>query len=258
MKATNFQEEINHLEKINKEQKMIIQILCEAYNSADRENFNYNRIFNFISKSSLSMIYPSPKKKSSIQSVNDDDIQRIKELERQIAQLDEDYAKQEQQLNEYNAKAAQFEEQMAQNERERAQILASYQQSSASSNSNVSNHFKELEKRAQELTEECNKARAKNNDAQNLYGEIQQQLIQSQKQVKMLEKQIENSKSQLLLSGNNDEDLVKQIAEQEKLIDDLNTELTELNNKIAKLKRENQTIREQLITHDDDDDSEEI
>ena len=70
----------------------------------------------------------------------------------------------------------------------------------------------------------------------------------------MLEKQVENSKSQLLISGNNDDDLQKQIAEQEKLIEDLTTELTEANNKISKLKRENQSIREQLMAHDDDSD----
>lgn len=73
----------------------------------------------------------------------------------------------------------------------------------------------------------------------------------------MLEKQVENSKSQLLASANQDEDLLRQISEQDKLIEDLTTELTEANNKIAKLKRENQSIRDQLMAHDDDD-SEEV
>ena len=138
MQEGNLQNEITHLKKINNEQKMMIQILCEAYNSPDKENFDYNRIFNFITKSSLKMIYSLPKKDEMNQSINSEDIQRIKELEKQIFQIDEDNAKQEQQLKEYNAKAMQFEEQMAQNEREKAQILASFQRSSNSSNSNVS------------------------------------------------------------------------------------------------------------------------
>lgn len=255
MEKNSFQKEIAQLEQINKEQKMIIQILCDAYYSSDRENYDYNRIFNLISKSSLKMIYHSPKKDT--QTTNNNDLERIKELEKLIIQQDQEYAKLEQKLIEYNAKAKEYEDEMAQNEREKAQIIANFQHSSTSNGSNVSNHFKELEKKAQELTEECNKARARNNDAQSLYGEIQQQLIQSQNQVKMLEKQVENSKSQLLASANQDEDLLRQISEQDKLIEDLTTELTEANNKIAKLKRENQSIRDQLMAHDDDD-SEEV
>ncbi|OHS93718.1 hypothetical protein TRFO_39986 [Tritrichomonas foetus] len=181
-------------------------------------------------------------------------MKRIQELERLIIEQDSAHAKLEQQLIEYNAKAQEYEDELAMNEKEKARLLASFQQSSnsISTTSNTSEHFKELEKRAQELADECNKARAKNDSAQALCGEIQNQLLQSQGQVKTLEKQVESTKNQLSISQN-DPDLLQQIAEQEQTIERLTVELAQANEKIASMKRENQSLRDKLMNIDDSD-----
>ena len=248
MKNSVFEGELAKLEKINREQKILIQILSDAYYSSKKDGLNQNLLFNLISKSSLNAINPSLKVDS-----NEDksDLERIRQLELQIQKQDEDYAKLEKQLKEYNEKAKEYEDELAQNEREKAQLLANFQNSSTNTSmnaSNVSEHFKERERRVQELTNECNQARIKNEQAQKLSNEIQDELANSQRQVKYLEKQLNQSGNSQILNQD-DEILLKQIAEQDKLIESLTNELTEANNTIAKLKRENQSIRDKLMAN---------
>ena len=245
----DIQNEIQKLEKINRDQKIIIQLLCDAYYSEDKNN----QILNLIANSSpnfLNSILDCSKSNNSI-SINDD-LNRIQELEKLIIEQDSAHAKLEQQLIEYNAKAQEYEEELAQNEREKARILASFQQSSntISNASNMSEHFKELEKRAQELNEECNKTRAKNENAQMLAGEIQHQLTKSQGYVKKLEKEVENVKSQLS-NSQNDQELLNEIQKQEEKIQSLTAELEAANKKIEQMKRENQSLRDKLMNIDD-------
>lgn len=241
--------------QINQQQKYLIQILCDAYNSQTEKGKLYDVIRQFcLQQQNAHNIFEkidSAQAKADATFVDEAGQERIRELEEEIRNQDALYAKLENQLKEYNEQAKEFEEMLAQNEREKADLLASFQKAAGGSQSHNSSAFRDLEVRADELTAECEKLRKQSADAKNICKEVKHELARSHEERKELERQVEAAKRQLSHSMEyTDPEIKQQIEEQEAIIEDLQNQIDEANKEIAALKRENQSLRDRLLNSD--------
>ena len=251
--------QLEKLEGINRQQKLIIQILCDAYNCPKNKGKLYDIIRQFCALEQEGTDgfeqLKSPKSKTSSKVADDGKSKKIKQLEQEIADQDEAYTKLEKQLLEYNEQAKHYEDMLAKNEKEKADLLANFQrQANVSQCNNSSIAYKQLETKAEELAAECERMKKQSHDAKQLCHEIQDELRRSREECKTLEKQIEVAKQQLKNTDKSvdNETLKAQITEQEQLIEQLNKEIDEANDEITRLKRENQTLRDRLLHSDSD------
>lgn len=241
--------------QINQQQKYLIQILCDAYNSQTEKGKLYEIIRQYCLQQQnghaiLSKI-DTAQEKADATFVDEAGKERIRELEEEIRKQDDLYAKLENQLREYNEQAKQFEDMLAQNEKEKAALLASFQKAADGSQSN-SAIFHDLEVQRDELTAECEKLRKQNNDTKSLCHEVQSELVRSREDHKELERQVQAARQQLndTINQYSDPDLKQQIEEQETIIEDLQKQIDDANEEINRLKRENQSLRDRLMHSD--------
>ena len=229
---------IRELEARNQENKLLIQILSDAFN---RPNNNRGRLYDLIRIQCPQFV----------EQHQDND--RVHELEREIEAQTEAHKKLEKQLLDYNEKAKQYEEMIAKNEKEKADLLASFQRRANVSQSNdTSLAFKALESKAEGLASECERMRKQSFEAKQLCREIHNELTKSRGECKVLKKQIEEAKQQLQAKGKtpNKKTLQAQIDEQDRLINDLTTQIEATTKEIERLKQENQTLRDRLLRSD--------
>ena len=241
------------LARVSKQQRYLIQILCDAYNSPKEKGKLYEMLRYYCDSQSrgsdMVKQLTSIQEKFARKSGCHDD--RVKELEKAIADQDAAYAKLEQQLVEYNKQAKEYEDMLARNEKEKAELLASFQRHAKGSQSDVSDaSSRSLELRAERLTAECDRMKKQSQDARDLCHQIQNELDRSNEECKTLERQIHAAKEQLSGSSSralDEEALNRQIKEQESVIESLIKEIDGSNEEIAKLKRENQSLRDRLL-----------
>jgi chromosome segregation ATPase len=242
---------IEELLRINQQQKLLIQVLCDAYNSpTDR-----GRLFMLLQNQfSIDAQAPSPSQKAAAvhQRAKQDSCEseakwRVKELEREIFEQDEEYRLLEQRLLEYNRVAQHYEAELAKVGEGNVRLLASFQQ-----NANQSAEFKELEAQAGALNAEFEQVKRQNSDRKQLYAEIQDQVTRSNGEYLALQQQVAKAKKRLDSPLKEDPQLQRRIAEQERQILQLNQEIDEAKETTAQLKRENQMLRDRLENPDSD------
>lgn len=240
------------LENINVQQRHIIQILSDAYNSPQ----NRGKVYEIIRDYCIGHGATETGASSPSQYIDMDE--EIKCLEQEIAEQDIAYARLERQLAEYNQQARQYEDMLARNEKEKADLLASFQRRvefGESSNSGTASRSQMLLSKSEEISAECEKVKQRSNDARELCQQVQEELVKSREECKILESQVEQAKAHLRhasesgddIDDDGDEVLKRQISEQDRIIDSLNMEIEEANAEIAKLKKENQALCDQLV-----------
>lgn len=232
---------IAELEAVNQENKYLIQILSDAMNRPG----NRGRLYNMICQACP---FFTEQQQGEVGDSGKHD--RIQELEREIEAQTAAHEKLEKQLLDYNEKAKQYEEMIAKNEKEKADLLASFERHANATQSNdTSLAFKALETKAEGLASECERMRQQSNEARQLCRDIHSALKKSRGECKSLEQQIKSAKRQLRSKGKgvNDEKLKEQIAEQDRLITELTSEIDSTDKEIARLKEENQNLRERLL-----------
>ena len=245
------------LETLNRQQRYLIQILCDAYNSPRAKGKLYEILQYYCRSQKVRSDFGNrlDQAEETIKSKikGRGSLERIAELKRQIAEQDEAYAKLEKQLAQYNEKAKEYEDMLARNEQEKADLLASFQRHANGSKSESGASSKELELRAERLAAECEKMRKQSQDAKDLCHQIQDELERSNEECKTLQRQIHAAQEQLSGASSktiDEEVLNRQIKEQERVIEGLNKDIDDANEEIAKLKRENQSLRDRLLHSD--------
>jgi uncharacterized coiled-coil protein SlyX len=249
--------EIEHLQRVNQQQNLLIQVLCDAYNSPN----DRGRLFSVIelhARRLAQVASPSGEKRTPQNQIRDGEA-RVKELERQIREQDSAYQQLEERLRQYNEAARKYEDDLARIGEGNARILASFQRNANGSNSSIlsnppgspSHHSP----RAKELIAQCSKLQKENHDSKELCGQIRTQIAKSQDEFQSIERKLSKAKQRLSDSMSASFDggsLQVQITEQEKVIESLNQEIDEATVTISQLKRENQSLRDRLQNPDSD------
>jgi chromosome segregation ATPase len=231
------------LERINQQQNLLIQVLCDAYNSPrDR-----GQLFLMLQTQFAQSIAP----KSEPSPVDVTAELRVQELERQLREQDEAYLRLQKRLQEYNDVARHYEDELARVGEGNARLLESFQQKANALTD--SEELRSLDQRGKQLERECAKLERDASQHRSLMEEIQDQIHKSRDEYEALQKQVKETKQELESSPSDDPSLRRQIAEQERLIEDLNHEIDRAKETIAQLKRENQSLRDRLENADSDD-----
>jgi chromosome segregation ATPase len=229
------------LERINQQQKLLIQVLCDAYNSPHDRGQLFLLLQTQLAKSPPAKSAPAPTDATAGL--------RIQELERQLQEQDEAYLRLQHRLQEYNEVARHYEDELARVGEGNARLLESFQQKANALTD--SDELRSLDQRGKQLERECAKLERAASDHKSLMEEIQDQIHRSRDEYEALQKQVGQAKREL--DGSDDPAMQRQIGEQERLISDLNHEIDRAKDTIAQLKRENQSLRDRLENPDSDD-----
>jgi chromosome segregation ATPase len=210
---------------VNQQQKLLIQVLCDAYNSpGDR-----GRLFALLQNqfSEKSPHFPSPAKPSEDNFTDSQGADRIRELERQLHEQDEAFRLLQNRLQEYNDIARHYEDELAKVGEGNARLLQSFQQKAE-----FSTEFGSVHEREQ------------------LLEEVQEQINTSKGEYEILQKKVAQTKKELTERKTEDPELKRQIEQQELIIADLTQEIDQAKEIIAQLKRQNQALRDRLENTD--------